>query len=111
MEDFKFCNSCEIDQNVRFKILQLRDQNETEFDGIVIPNRIKEIPFNMLDIIKIGEKRRFSQTIGTETNPQENHGRKYLKQVYSKLFQICKNSENNLVYESVVDEKYLAHFE
>lgn len=108
MADFKFCNSCEIDQNVRFKILQLRDRSETEFDGIVIPNRIKEIPFNTLDIIKnhkLGEN--FSQTI----DAQENHGRKYLKQIYIKLFQICKNSENNLVYESVVDEKYLAHFE
>ncbi|XP_023311108.1 coiled-coil and C2 domain-containing protein 2A [Anoplophora glabripennis] len=114
MEDLKFCDLREIDQNIRFKILHLRDQNETEFDGVVIPNRIKEIPFNTLDIIKrhkLEEHKYITQTTENEIDTQENHGRKYLKQIYKKLFQICKSSDNNLVYESVVDEKYLAHFE
>lgn len=111
-ENFKFCEILEIEENARFKILCLRDQNEAEFDGVIIPNRVKEISFPTINSIKNhkdGEDK--YQNTGNEIEAQIRYGRKYLKQIYRKLFQMCQNSENNLIYESVVDEKYLAHFE
>lgn len=45
---FNFCHISEIEENIRLKILQLRNQKEIEFDGMLVPNRIKEFPMNVL---------------------------------------------------------------
>ncbi|KAJ8935130.1 hypothetical protein NQ318_015785 [Aromia moschata] len=117
VENMTFCNISEIEQNVRLKILQLRDQHEIEFDGTVIPNRIKEIPFNILDEYKRRVASEKGGSIEEDDNSEDEGetgrslGKKYLRQVHVKIFQKCKNSDNNLEYESVVNEKYLIYFE
>lgn len=37
-------------------------------------------------------------------------GKKYLKQVYIKIFQKCKNIDDKLEYDSVVNERFLIYF-
>lgn len=34
-----------------------------------------------------------------------------LKRFYANVFRICEGLEDNMTYESVVDEKYLIYFE
>lgn len=111
-----FCNMTEIESNLRYRVLQLRDRKEIGFDGMLVPNRIKEIPFNILEDYK---KRKgvessdfsFEDVEEDKLEKQRSEGKKYLKQVQLKVFQMCKNTENNLDYESVVDEKYLINFQ
>lgn len=118
MKTMEFCAFNEIEENIRLKILQLRDQNEPEFDGMIVPNRLKEINFNAL----ADYKRRiasaaaqngcnFDEEFDEEIRSKRSYGEKYLKQIYIKIFQQCKNSNNNLCYEDVVDEKFLLYFE
>lgn len=99
-------------------MLQLRDQKEIEFDGMLVPNRIKEIPFNILSDYKrrkaLEEKGDFldeSDEYDDEFEMQRNYGKKYLKQLYIRVFQKCKSIDNNLDYESVVDERILFYFQ
>lgn len=47
-ETVTFCRMGDIEKNIRLQYLKLRDQNEIEFDGVPIPNRIREIPFGLL---------------------------------------------------------------
>ncbi|CAG9813725.1 unnamed protein product, partial [Phaedon cochleariae] len=114
-DSLTFCNIREIEENVRLKILQLRDQKEIEFDGIPIPNRVKEIPFNVLADYKrrkMTEERglNFEEFDEEDVEVQRRFGRKFLKQIYIRTFQLCKNTENNLDYESVIDERYMIYF-
>lgn len=81
-----------------------------------IPNRIKEIPFDILNDFTrrkaLEEKGFFDEDIDYEDDieTQRNYGKKYLKQIYVKVFQRCKNIDDNLEYESVVDERFLIYF-
>lgn len=96
--------------------MQLRDQKEIEFDGVPIHNRIKEIPF---DILSDYHRRKDLEGRGDfledveyedEIEAQRSTGKKYLKQVYTRVFQKCKNIDDNLEYESVVDERFFLYF-
>ncbi|XP_072382948.1 coiled-coil and C2 domain-containing protein 2A isoform X1 [Diabrotica undecimpunctata] len=111
---FTFCKTSVIEENLRLKILQLRDQKEIEFDGMVVPNRVREIPFTILNPYmrrKASEEKGYiSDDDDTEYKAQYNFGKKRLKQVYLRLFHLCKNTENNLDYESVVNENYFIYF-
>ncbi|VEN53011.1 unnamed protein product [Callosobruchus maculatus] len=116
-EELQFCDISKIEQNIRFTLLRLRDKKEIEFDGMLVPNRIKEIPFNILADYK---RRKATEEKGymseeneyeDEYEAQRKYRKKYLKQVYTKVFQRCKNTENNLEYKSVVNEKFLIHFQ
>lgn len=112
----RFCNIAEIEQNIRLKILRLRNQKEIEFDGVPIPNRIREIPFDILsDYTRrqaLEEKGYFEEELEyeDEIESQRSMGKKYLKQIYIRIFQKCKHIDNNLEYESVVDERFLIYF-
>ncbi|CAG9860595.1 unnamed protein product [Phyllotreta striolata] len=110
---FSFCDISEIDENIRLKILQLRDQKEIEFDGMLVPNRIKEIPTNVLSQYlrrKAGEKPNLKIEVFENLKSQYYFGKKSLQQIHLKIFQLCKSTENNLDYESVVNEKYFIYF-
>lgn len=118
MAPFEFCEPKDIDENLRFKVLELRDRNEPEFVGMVVPNRLKEIPTDILTDYNRRRKEEGKNLIEDEFDYDEDeidskriHGRKYLKQVYTKVFQQCRNAENNLIYEDVVNEKLLPHIE
>lgn len=92
----------------------MRNQNEIEFDGVPIPNRLKEIPSDILEAYKrrkaLEERDYFEEEFDDDdVESQRNMGKKYLKQVYVRVFQKCKNIDCNLEYESVVDEGYLIH--
>lgn len=114
LKTFEFCNASEIGNNVRFKMLQLRDANVPEFSGFIVPNRLKEIPVNMLHSY---ERKNLQDDDVNETDEefdidkQRSQGIKYLKKIFMKVFQMCRNTENNLLFEDVVDEKSLANFE
>lgn len=115
---FHFSNIAEIEENIRLKVLRLRDQKEIEFDGMLVPNRVKEIPFNILSDYKRRkalEKKGYlieeSDDYNDEFESHRNYGKKYLKQLYIRVFQKCKSIENNLNYESVVDERILLYFQ
>nr|CAI5845471.1 unnamed protein product [Callosobruchus analis] len=112
-EELQFCDISKLEQNIRFTLLTLRDKKEIEFDGMLVPNRVKEIPFSILADYK---RRKATEEKGymseeneyeDEYEAQRKYGKKYLKQVYTKVFQRCKNTENNLEYKSVVNEKFL----
>lgn len=82
---------------------------------MVVPNRLKEIPLNVLHSYNQRMNSQ-KQNVTLEHNEYEidskrSFGKKYLKQVFLKIFQYCRNAENNLLFHDVVNEKYLAHFE
>ncbi|XP_044766711.1 coiled-coil and C2 domain-containing protein 2A [Coccinella septempunctata] len=112
----QFCNISEIDKNIRMKILQLRNRNEPEFDGMVVPNRIKEIPLNILKDYKrrVANERDglfMEETKAEGYDSKRKNGMSIMKQIHTKVFQRCKNATNNLEIEDILDEKYLVHFE
>ncbi|KAF5273701.1 hypothetical protein FQA39_LY07391 [Lamprigera yunnana] len=113
----EFCEIKDLQEDLRLQLLSLRNQNEPEFVGMVIPNRIKEIPENILYEYKrrIEEDNQgIIQEIDEqydEINEKRFNGEKHLKQVYTKVFQQCRNTLNNLVYEDVVNEKIIPHIE
>ncbi|XP_060536084.1 coiled-coil and C2 domain-containing protein 2A-like isoform X2 [Cylas formicarius] len=49
---FNFGQISEIEKNIRFQCLELRDSNEIDFGGIAIPIRTKEMPFEILNQYK-----------------------------------------------------------
>ncbi|EFA01199.2 coiled-coil and C2 domain-containing protein 2A [Tribolium castaneum] len=116
-QEWQFCDPKIIEDNLRFKILQLRNKNEPEFDRIVVPNRIKEIPLDVLaDYRRRVAMERESLVEEDEDDDDEiearrSKGRKLLKQIHIRVFQKCKNSENNLSFEDVVDEKFMPQLE
>ncbi|XP_056639717.1 coiled-coil and C2 domain-containing protein 2A [Diorhabda sublineata] len=109
-----FCNISEIEENIRLKVLMLRDKKEIEFDGLLVPNRIKEFPVNILSQYNkrkaAEDKESLSDEVDSDFKTQYNFGKKFLKQVHIKVFQMCKNTDNNLDYESVIDEKFFIYF-
>lgn len=112
----EFCSMNEIETNLRFQVLQLRDRNEPEFVGLPVPNRIKEIPINILSEYKKRlNETTYLQEDGDDDNDdidsKRSRGSKYLKQIHVKVFQSCRCSQNNLDYEDVVDEKLVFHVE
>uniref|UniRef100_A0A6P7GYL8 Coiled-coil and C2 domain-containing protein 2A-like n=1 Tax=Diabrotica virgifera virgifera TaxID=50390 RepID=A0A6P7GYL8_DIAVI len=81
---------------------------------MVVPNRVREIPVTILNPYmrrKASEEKGYiSDDDDTEYKAQYNFGKKRLKQVYLRVFHLCKNTENNLDYESVVNENYFIYF-
>ncbi|KAK9876719.1 hypothetical protein WA026_014958 [Henosepilachna vigintioctopunctata] len=115
-KSLQFCDVSEIDNNVRMKLLQLRNQNEPEFDGMVVPNRIKEIPVNIFKDYKrrIALERDGFFAEDDEDNDYDSkrkNGVRNLSQIHIKVFQKCKSAANNLEIEDVLDEKYLVYFQ
>jgi len=52
--DFDFCHEDYINNNLRFRLLQLRDQGEQEFkDMRLVPNREKEITKDLFTVNQI----------------------------------------------------------
>lgn len=81
---------------------------------MVVPNRLKEIPFNVLQnyLQRMNDlKQDFSYTPEDNVELKRSRARKFLKQVFMNIFQQCRNSEDSICFEDVVDEKYLAHFD
>lgn len=120
MAPFEFCEWSDLENNLRFKVLELRAKNEPEFVGMIVPNRIKEIPLSILDDYhrRIYEERKSKlleeddeELKDNEIDTKRSRGRKYLKQVYTKVFQQCRNTENNFIYEDVVNEKIIPQIE
>ncbi|KAK4876668.1 hypothetical protein RN001_009174 [Aquatica leii] len=113
----EFCETKDLEKDLRFRLLALRNQNEPEFVGMVIPNSAKEIPENIFDDYnrRIAEEKLGLmldvENYDDEIDEKRLNGRKYLKQVYTKVFQQCRNTENNLVYEDVVNEKIIPRIE
>jgi hypothetical protein len=118
LERWKFCDQKIIEDNLRLKVLQLRNKNEPEFDRMTVPNRIKEIPRDILaDYERRVASERENLTVEEEDDDEDeiekkrSRGRKLLKQIHIRVFQKCKNSQNNLTFEDVVDEKFLPQLE
>ncbi|KAH1006630.1 hypothetical protein HUJ05_007344 [Dendroctonus ponderosae] len=107
-----FCKIQDIQANLRFQYLKLRDLNEIEFDGITIPNRMRELPINLLTDFK-KRKALEVEDDGPDGDPRtlRETGKRRLRQMQKQIFQKCKGLRDNLSYESVVDEKYLIYFE
>ncbi|XP_030766404.1 coiled-coil and C2 domain-containing protein 2A isoform X2 [Sitophilus oryzae] len=105
----KLCNVSELDRNLRLQCLKLRDRNEIEFDGMMVPNRAREISLGPLKDYK---RRKALDAIDDDDVIEDyTKGKRKLKQMYTKIFYLCKGSRNNLSYESVVNEKYLFYLE
>lgn len=83
---------------------------------MVIPNRLKEIPTNIFSQYELrkGEQKR---AMDVEENGESDilskriHGQKWLKQIYTLIFQKTINASNNLVYEDVVNEGVVSNIE
>lgn len=114
-KDLIFCNNAEIEQNIRFIVLQHRNDNVPEFSGMVVPNRLKEIPFNVLEnyLQRLKNLKQDFDTNASEENVEVRRSRakKFLREIFMNIFQKCRNFEDNICYEDVVDEKYLANFD
>lgn len=81
---------------------------------MVVPIRLKEIPFNVLQsyLQRLNDlKQDFNSFSEDDLEVKRSKGKKFLKQVFMNIFQQCRNAEDNLCFEDVVDEKYLAHFD
>lgn len=114
MNTLIFYDAATIENNVRFQVLELRNNNEPEFAGMIVPNRLKEIPVNILSSYN---KRIREEHIRYDFDERENiearisKGQKYLKLLHIKIFQQCKSITSNLTYEDVVNEKLLSYFQ
>lgn len=116
MQPFAFCEKDDVEGNIRLKLLQLRNRNEPEFVGIVIPNRLKEIPTNVFSQYELrkGEQKRAMEA---EENGEGNlmskriNGQKWLKQIYTVIFQKSINASNHLAYDDVVNEGVISNIE
>lgn len=115
LEKFKFCEKIDLQQNIRFRFLELRNQNEPEFVGMVVPSRLKEIPSNVLTAylkrIKEENDGYLEDDFENDIDLRRSNGFKYLKKIYTKVFQQYRCIENNLEYEDVVNEKMMLFFE
>lgn len=81
---------------------------------MIVPNRLKEIPFNVLHsyLQRLNDLRHdFEYKTDDNVEVKRSDGRKFLKQVFMNIFQQCRNSEDNVCFEDIVDEKFLAHFD
>lgn len=101
---------------MRFKFLQLRDRNEPEFSGMMVPSRLKEIPLNILTSYKkrINDENYayiLEDDFIDEVDGIRRKGLKFLKIVHTKVFQTCRCLDNHLEYEDVVNEKIISYFE
>ena len=105
----------DLNSNVRFEVLKLRDSNEPEFMGMVVPNRVKEIPTNMLSAYKKRIKGDGSYQV-LKTSFDENvdgnrfRGRKYLQMVYTGIYQKCRSAERDLTYEDILNSTFNSYF-
>lgn len=117
LEPFEFCEQSEIDDNIRYKLLQLRNRNEPEFVGMVIPNRLKEIPTNVLSQYELRMGKQQEETPLDEDKEEDDivsrrlRGLKQLRQIYTLIFQKSINTNNNLAYEDVVNEQVVSDIE
>lgn len=118
LNELKFCDPEELNNNIRFKVLELRDRNEPEFVRMTVPNRIKEIPTNILSTYKKRVSKNllsedYEETEDTEDSIENKRSRglKNLKLIYTKIHQQCKCTQNNLEYEDVVNETIVKHVE
>lgn len=113
-KDLIFCNNADIEQNIRFIVLQHRNDNVPEFSGMVVPNRLKEIPFNVLEnyLQRLKNlKQDFDSNTEENVEVKRSRAKKFLREIFMNIFQKCRNFEDNICYEDVVDEKYLANFD
>ncbi|XP_050296279.1 coiled-coil and C2 domain-containing protein 2A [Anthonomus grandis grandis] len=109
-----FCKISDIETNLRFQYLKLRDQREIEFDGVLVPNRVRQIDFGLIKDFKMRKAREGTfEDLREDVDPEtlRENGQRRLKQIQTKIFQKCKGMSDNLSYESVVDEKLLIYFE
>lgn len=118
MNKWHFCDRSILDENIRLKILQLRNDCEPEFDRMLVPNRIKEIPLDALADYNRRIAKEKEQLVAdddedddAEIDSKRKRGKKHLREIYTKVFQRCKNSEHNLTFEDVINEKFLQHFQ
>lgn len=103
-----------MERNIRFTILQLRNRNVPEFSGMVVSNRLREIPVNVLygyEQRQIYSKQKYEPENEIEIDSIRSHGKKFLEDIFVKVFQQCRLAQNNLLFNDVVDEKGLANFE
>lgn len=113
LTDLTFCDTADIERNIRFILLNHRDNNVPEFAGMMVPNRLKEIPINVLQnyLQRLKHHRQDFDCADDNLEVRRSKGRNFLRQIYMEVFQKCRNTENNVCFEDVVDEKYLAHFD
>lgn len=81
---------------------------------MVVSNRIKEIPLNILhgfEQRRLHSMENYEPDDDADIDTIRSHGEKFLKEIFIKVFQHCHNTQNNLLFDDVVDEKCLAHFE
>lgn len=114
----QLCDQSEIETNIRFKLLQLRDRKEPEFVGMVIPNRLKEIPTNIFSQYKQRVEEQQNLTFLEEHDNSEDElilkrsqGKKRLMQIYTLIFQKCLMAKSNLEYEDIMNEKIIPQIE
>lgn len=113
-KSLQFCSPETIDKNIRFTILQLRNRNVPEFSGMVVSNRLREIPINVLHGFEQRQRysnQKYEPEDDTEIDTIRSKGQKFLEDVFVKVFQQCRYTQNNVLFDDVVDEKGLAHFE
>lgn len=110
MRALEFCTSEEIDNNPRFKMLRLRDRNEPEFQGAVVPNRVKEISEDaFVAYEKRCEENQSSVMIEEfrkdDIEGQRKWGLKHLQRAENKVIQLCKVAENKMTLQDVLTEE------
>lgn len=113
----EFCASSEIENNLRFKLLKLRNSNEIEFKNIVVPNRVKEIS---PDIFVEYERRKKEETISTEliieqlknenVDLHRKWAYKFLNQTEHRIIQLSKIAEKRISLNDVLNEELIPSF-
>lgn len=112
-----FCATSEIENNLRFKLLKLRNSNEIEFKNIVVPNRVKEIS---PEIFVEYERRKKEETIRTEliikqlknenVNLHRKWAYKFLNQTEHRIIQLSKIAEKRFSLNDVLNEDLVPSF-
>ncbi|CAG2058690.1 unnamed protein product, partial [Timema podura] len=111
--EFDFCSKEELDNNRRLRLLQLRDQGETDFRGIsMIPAREKEIP---KDFFKAYDNRVTSADTPVDSlsldllDAHRAWGQRFLQDIRHKILTQCQQAQQHrhlkdIIYEDQVPD-------
>nr|CAD7403809.1 unnamed protein product [Timema cristinae] len=111
--EFDFCSKEELDNNRRLRLLQLRDQGETDFRGIsMIPAREKEIP---KDFFKAYDNRVTSADTPLDSlsldllDAHRAWGQRFLQDIRQKILTQCQQAQQHrhlkdIIYEDQVPD-------
>uniref|UniRef100_T1J093 C2 domain-containing protein n=1 Tax=Strigamia maritima TaxID=126957 RepID=T1J093_STRMM len=99
-KEFDFVLDDVIDKNPRLRLLQLRDQQIPEFQGLtMIPISTREIPSNIFDAY---DRRQAEENVDFETDDVDTH-RQRVQKLLEKIFNRIRTQHKTILFKTVLE--------